>query len=256
MGELLTSRGELTRARVFYHQAIALDGGAAARNAFGCFLLNTDCAAEARTEFSRLLQQADSMGNLSLRAVACNNLAAACRALGESARATSWQQQSWNAATPVPSGGDEPRDQLGCDLGNRATDAILAGDYALAEQLIRISLAWEQTSGTRAGEADDWGNLGLVAGLQGHLAAAAAALRRARHLHRQAGDTRSEGCDLLHLGEVFLQAGRWQRSARLFASAGSVFRSAHLPRLARRASQHLAHVRRLLSRAAHDPLRN
>jgi len=192
-------KGRFDEARARYASAVERDLTGTSLSELGHFFWRTGRLVEAAETFGRLLALAERTHDETLRAVACNNLAAVHREAGNAALALAYQQRSWDAEQHAAEIGH--RDcETGCDFGNRANDAILAGDLAYAERLLRLSLRWELKNGTKAGAADDWGNLGVIALLRGHSRRALYCLHRALRLHRSLGDHRGIGCDLLHLG--------------------------------------------------------
>lgn len=224
-------------------------------NAFGCSLWQIGELPEARDQFRRLLEYADLRKDSWLRSVALNNLAAISRELGGAPEAAALQQRSWDAAHHE-SLADERDAGLGCDLGNRANDALLAGDLSLAERLLRVSLRWEMTHGTAEGQAADWGSLGIVALLRGEARQALRCFGAALRLHRALADHRGIGSDLLHLGELCVTLGRWKSALRLLARARRHFQRAGTRDLAAKATRSLVEAQRHSVVATFDATRN
>ena len=88
----------------------------------------------------------------------------------------------------------------------------------------------ETAAGSLAGQAADWGSLGLVATFQERYGAAVASLLRAYRRHRQLGDAYGMGCDLLNLAEVARRLRRTNMSHRFLRRALARFESIPAPR--------------------------
>ena len=229
------------QAKVAFRAGIEFDTGPTARNAFGCYLTLMECYGEAIEQFSILLAQAKKLGDEDLRSVASNNMASVYRAMGCVELAARFQQQSIQAESRVDpdSTGD---DRVACDFSNRALDAMLAGEFDLAENLLRRSLSLELTAGTQEGQAADWGNLGVLAGLQGDTTTGINYLWRAYRLHALLNDDRGAGCDLMNLAELYGNLGHRQVAVHYLKKA--------VRRLERaQAARTVARARRLLEEA-------
>ena len=205
---LQIEQGQPDKVRAVYAAAIDLDSGWTARNEFGCFLWRIACFEEAIEQFATLLEHSYEDEDAVLRATATNNLAAVYRTMGRHGQAAVLQQQSIAAECHVALDDVSANDRITCDLTNRANDAILAGDYSLSERLLRQSLSLEIAANSLAGQAADWGNLGIVAGLSGNNAAGIRGIWRAYRLHLQLGDECGAGHDLMHLADLFCNVGR------------------------------------------------
>ncbi len=225
------------KVRAAYAAAIDLDSGWTARNEFGCYLWRLECFEEAIEQFATLLEFSYANADIGLRATAANNLAAVYRTMGRYGQAAVLQQQSIAAESRASHGDSIPSDRVACDLTNRANDAIVAGDFSLAERLLRQSLSLEIVANSLEGQAADWGNLGLVAGLSGNTSAGIQGIWKAYRLHLQLGDDGGAGHDLMHLADLFQNVGRRQtaiaclrRAVRRFDRA-LAFESANEARL-------------------------
>lgn len=223
--EWLAVNGRAEFACALFRRAAERDETGQAINAYGRFLWSRGELSAARDQFRLLLRMADSRNDTGLRSVAWNNLAAIHRELGEESVAASCQQQSWRAAQADRPNSDSCRD-ISAEWSNRANDAILAGDLQLAERLLIASVRWERRFGTSSGEAADWGSLGIVAAMKGYPLTAARHFWRAYRLHRQANDHRGMGSDLMHLGQLYADAGRCRIAVRLLERAIRHFRRA------------------------------
>lgn len=186
-------------------------------------------ARQAAVELHALAQRRDCR---QLQSASASALAAISHGLHDPLAASRWQQRSQSL--------DDENLQLGCDLTSRGNDALKAGDLELARTLFRSALAWEERRGSVAGQAEDWGSLGLVSLLEGTPGQAESFFRRALRLHRQVRSAHGIAQDCLHLGLAAGARRRWSRAERCFAAALKFARRAnHAPlqqtiRLARR----------------------
>ena len=245
--------GNLTCARSAYAEAVLQDLSGCALNAFGCFLWESGCNDEALRCFCQLLQNPRTNDNL--RSIAWNNRACVHRTRGETALAAAAQQQSLAAGFSGDLTEATPPD-FGCDLSNRANDALLAGELGLAERFLQRALAWDVAQERLSDQACDWGSLGLVAALGGDLSAALNRFSRALRMHQALGDERSTGCDLLHLGEICEVLGRRRAAIRLIERAALLFLRSGAAELAACAAERLEQLRRNLLIATFDASRN
>jgi tetratricopeptide (TPR) repeat protein len=209
----------------------------------------------AQQKFEQLLKVAQHGECETLEATAWNNLAVVFRDRGELARAAACQQQAWRAALngfPDDSGSD----LLSENLTNLANDAILAGNYELARRLLRSALEIDVRAGNSAGEAADWGNLGVIAYLTGQLDQARRDFARARQLHQQVGDDRGLGCDLGHFGQLSLAEGDFAGARGFIEQSLSHFERAGCRHLAQQAHRTLREIAARQRVAEFDPVRN
>jgi tetratricopeptide (TPR) repeat protein len=251
----LANHGRHPEARATFNRAIAASECPVARNEFGCYLSQVECFDEAIEQFAELMNWAKRCGNEHWRSVACNNLAGVYRTIGRSDLAARAQQLSIVAASHdnYETGGDE---HLACDLANRATDAILARKYRLAEQLLRRSLLVETALGSLAGQAADWGNLGLLAALRGDLALGRRNLWRAYQMHIRAADHHGAGCDLMNLSDILRQQGQWYAAIRLLRRSIEQFEVISAHESATAAQQRLDEAIRVIEVEQRNPLLN
>ena len=210
-------------------------------NEHGHSLWNCGNLEAARVKFEQLLDVAQSRKCASLEATAWNNLAVVFRERGESARAAVCQQQSWRAALH-DSPADSSADLLSHNLTNLANDAILAGDYRLAERLLRSALDIDVRAGNFADEAADWGSLGIVSLLTGRLGQARRDFTMAKRIHERLGDDRGLGCDLGHLGQLSLADEDWPAARSLIEQSLFHFERAGCRQLAQQARRTLREI--------------
>lgn len=230
---------------------------------FGQFLLNTGQAAEAIEQFSLVLDHAHQQEKNHLRSVACHNLAIAYRHLRYFELAAQFQQYSisWgdlrsaNHLT-LNQEMEQLSDDAACDLTGRANDAIILQDYQLAEQLLNISLSREILYGSLDDQATDWGNLGIVHGLQGNHSRAISCLWKAYLLHKKTSNLSDMGRDLTHLAELFWVLGRSRRAMRCLTRSIICFSLSSRSAEEQQACSRLHELRRLDRILKHDPLLN
>lgn len=260
----LASQGKFGEARALFY-ADEFEGPDWQRQlGLGEFLLSTGQTADAIEPFSLVLDYAHQTDEKSLRSVACHNLAIAYRQLGYLQLAAQFQQYSiaWGDLRSADHQTLESEihhlsEHAACDLTGRANDAILQQDYQLAEQLLNISLSREILDGDADAQAADWGNLGILQGLQGNHLRAIVYLRKAYQLHQQTQNHSALGQDLVHLAEVFQLTGRLKRAARCLQRAINCFSQCNSPGNAEQeACARLHELQRLLAVQQHDPLLN
>lgn len=209
----------------------------------------------AQATFEQLLKVAQSHKYEALEATAWNNLAVIFRERGESARAAVCQQQSWRS-TLNDSPDKSASDLLSQNLTNLANDAILAGDYGLAERLLRSALDVDVRAGNSADEAADWGGLGIVSYLTSRLGQARRDFSMARRIHERLGDDRGLGCDLGHLGQISLAEKDWPAARNLIERSLYHFERAGCRRLAQQARRTLREIAGRERVANFNPVRN
>ena len=209
----------------------------------------------AQMTFEQLLKVAQSQKCVALEATAWNNLAVVFRERGESARAAVCQQQSWRAALCGSPDVSSP-ELLSQNLTNLANDAILTGDYRLAERLLRSALDIDVRAGNLADEATDWGGLGIVSYLTGRFAQARRDFGMARRIHERLGDDRGLGCDLGHLGQISLAEENWLEARSFFEQSAYHFERAGCRAEAQQSRRTLREIASRERVANFDPVRN
>lgn len=179
----------------------------------------------ALVHFMRGLDGAQETGDLPLQAVIFGNLAAIYRELGDRDLAQRFQRQV--LAIQADAGPSE--------LLDWSSDALLAGNTSLAEQLINQALDLAGDAADIGTQADAWGQLGLTAARQAKPRLAVRLLIRAARGHHLLGDDQGLGSDFQNLAEVFglLDRYEWQRLS--LAAAQTCFTRAGRPQSARRA---------------------
>ncbi|HEY2253867.1 MAG TPA: tetratricopeptide repeat protein [Planctomycetaceae bacterium] len=224
-------------------------------NEHGCSLWKSGRLHAAQAAFEKFLTVAQSQKDEALAATAWNNLAVVLRERGESARASACQQQSWRIAMNH-SAADSSSELLSQNLTNLANDAILAGDYKLAERLLRSALVVDTRTGNSADVAADWGGLGIISYLTGRFGQARRAFTRARQIHERLGDDRGLGCDLGHLGQLSLAEQDLPSARRFFERSLLHFECAGCREEAQRAGRMLREVAARQRVAGFCPVRN
>ncbi|MBI3866237.1 MAG: hypothetical protein HY290_30525 [Planctomycetia bacterium] len=210
----------------------------------------------ARHEFEQLLRWGQLKNSQPLCEAAWNNLAVVFREIGDAAQASICQQQAWKAAFGTTDTADLSPESLSCHMTNRANDAILAGEFRLAERLLWSALDCDRLSQNLVDEAADWGSLGIVASLTGDFDSAGVRFERAYHIHAQLGDDIGMGCDLRHLAELAMARGDFDEARRFVNRALVHFRRSGCRRLVRRANRTKLEIAARHRLAAFDPSRN
>ena len=216
--EELARTGASRPAENLFRRALSISPAPSALNAYGCFLWSLCRYPDAAAQFCVLLEEAEQAGDAEWAATAANNLAAVCREWGEPRFAARAQQYALRLELRCSHSGTTSG-LSPTSLGNLAAEAIAAGEYGRAERLLWQSLLGEWAAGNLAGEAADWGNLGISAGLQGECGEAVVYFWRALRLHRRLRDRRGVGLDLLHLGQALSGLGLCQAAGRVFLRA-------------------------------------
>jgi len=250
--EILASTGRISNTKRAYLAAIHSEPSPLPQISYGCYLLRIDCYDEAIEQFLQLMEI--TTGNR-LRASVCNNLAVAYRESGNFEQAARWQQQSISAETQAKSI-DSEQPELACDLSNLANDALMAGNYNLAENLLRRSLSLEIAQGSQEGQASDYGSLGVLALLQGNNSQALRLFWRAYRLHCRMGDSRGAGRDLLNLSHLSTQLRKHRTTVRFLNRAIRRFERACAFQLAAQARQQHDEARLISEITERDPLLN
>lgn len=168
-----------------------------------------------------------------IRGALCHNLAAILREAGEFEFAAGYQK----LARQFDAGNNSDASSRPTRLSAEAADRLAQGDLEGAELRFAISLEEERRRGEVAGEAADWGNLFLIAMLRMDWRSALFRWQRAWRLHRQLGDERALGIDLLNLAELALRLRKPRSARRLLDRAAIRFSLADARGLVERAMQ-------------------
>lgn len=246
----LEAGGLINAARSAFQAAALADDSPKGRLELAAFHFQTECFAEATSEYESLLRRAAETDDVRLAEVARHNLAAVLRATGQSYRAASLQASA--TAQEIAERGMLSTE----DLTGRALDAVNQGDLQLAENLLLRSLSVEKHSGNRQGEATDCANLGALALLRGDRAVGIRFLARAYHSHQSLNDHLNAGTDLLNLAEAFQSAGRWSLAARCLRRAIRQFESCGATESLARTHERLHEIHQLQNVLNRNPLLN
>lgn len=254
--ELFESLSDFPAAVECYTSAVVDDTTPHARLELAAFHSRRGKPFDAILLLTLLLEEAKLYNDGQLRSVVSNNLAAVYREMGRPEMAATFQQQSVAAAVEC---GREAAEDIGvdpCDTTNLANDAMLAGNFAHAEQLIRHSLAMEVERGNLEGQAADWGSLGVVLSLQRDSLMAQECIWKAYDLHVRLGNGYGIVCDLLNLSQIATQLGRWDVSVRLLRHAIERSRQSGSLALAEKAVRLLEEAERVAAVATRNPSLN
>lgn len=238
-------------AQPYFYRAIQADDTCRARHAYGSFLWQNKRYAAAAEQFSRILEVGEEQGDDSLLWIAAHNLASIYREWGVLEAAARFEQCALRIEVRGCVGGSYPLPAG--TLGRSAHEAILAGDDRSAEQLLWHSMLQEMGAGSLEGEASAWGNLGVLAHLQGDLRTGVEYFSRALNLHRRLRDHGGIGRDFLHLGQLVARLGWWPLARRILAQSIRHLRRAERFELAQAAAGIRAQIER---QSAVDPARN
>ncbi len=236
-------RGDIPTAKTLWSRLLADFDLPNFRLRHARFLCSVGEVSEAIEDLTSLYRSAIENGDDDLRPVVAHELATVFRNLGDRHTAASWQQISLGYSESCSP----------ADLAGRAADAFLAGEYALADDLIRRSLAWEIQTGNRAGEAADWGTLGLIRAGQDDFEGAVRCFGRAFALHRKISDADGMATDLLNLGGIFGGRSAWQIAFRLFKRAQFVASESGNIVLQNRAGEQVQKAVKILDVAKRSP---
>ncbi|MFN0196202.1 MAG: hypothetical protein ACKVT0_05620 [Planctomycetaceae bacterium] len=108
-------------------------------------------------------------------------------------------------------------------------DALIEGQFPLARQYFSQAIYWEQQTQNLNGEADDWGNLGLLEGLAGNPRQGILHLWKAYNFHVRCGDQSAQVHDLMNLAMLYERIDRMKFSMALVRRATVVLGSSSLP---------------------------
>ena len=159
--EWFSTQGEPEHATAFFRAAVAADSTGIARISYGVFLADTEREVAARKQLEEAWECGKRGNYWDLCALACHNLAALHRRIGQSVLANSYQQQALSAWMRLDSVASLPAFLL----AGRAHD-LVSGESVCADRL------W---SGCQHDEVEG----------------AAALLNRAVVMHRQGRDRKS-----------------------------------------------------------------
>lgn len=211
------------------------------------FLVRRERWNDARSAYRALWNQAALENDSHLLSVVLHNLAGVERRLGNWSAARSHQFRAM-----LPHDATSEADTA-AELTGRGLDAMAEGDYSLAENLFLRSLLLERQAGSRAGEAADCGNLGVLASLRGDLAVGIRFLGRAYTIHRDLIDYQNCGSDLTNLSELFIKSGRLSLAEKCLRRAIGHFDQAGAPLSKATAEARLKDVARVIGMLHRDP---
>lgn len=244
-------------ARAAFVRAVEADQTPLSQFSFASYLLQSQEYPTAIDILNRLFFTATSCEDSEFRSAVANNLAVAYRSIGRFELAASFQQQSIGLAEGDGTPDTDTRlASLCCDLSNRACDAIVAGRYDLAEQLLLRSLRLEVRHGSPAGQADDLANLAIVAGLRGEVVDGIRYLWRAYRLHSRSDQTAASGTDLANLAEFYATLGQYEAAIHCLKRALELFQPSHVGDSQQNAVRRLAEFARITQVLQQDPLVN
>ena len=120
------------------------------------------------------------------------------------------------------------------DLGNLGIVARDQGDYAAARTYLEQALELHTRLGNPLGQANQLGNLGTVASDQGDYAAARTYLEQALELHTRLGNPLGQANQLGNLGIVAINQGDYAAARTYLERSATLYRAARLARASSR----------------------
>ncbi len=222
-------------AEQLFRELIATEGSFAAHLGLAEFLGGRERYGEALRQLAVAQDAAAESDDASLAARLHHNFAAVYRALGQHELAARFQQRALMSQADV--GAEE--------LLAHANDALQAGRFELAEQLLETAFELVEPADQPELAAELLGTLGLTRGIRREPRAGLRLVLAALRLHRDAGDVVGEICDLINLCAL-CEARDWLQTAERCAErALSIARNADLPHSMERARQQRDRLREL-----------
>lgn len=232
-----TERQEWSAADSLFREALLGDSTPRSRIAYGVCLAGQERYFEAISTFTPVLDGSDQVAI----AIVCHNLAAIYRDVGDADLARRFQ---WRATVL--------QEDLGsCDLLGMANDALTSKRNELAETLVEAALEMDDES-----DADLIATSALLRASMGSAEEGLIQLFQAYRAHRQAGNLRNMGLDLLNMAVVFGKLDRSRAERKCLVRAIRCFERASAPDSVRRAVRHLEIFDRIQDARKFDVRRN
>jgi hypothetical protein len=198
--EAFVQKREWEAADRFFRSAVGKDETAASRIAFGVYLADRERFNESIVVLTPVLDGTDRFAI----GVVCHNLAAIYRNLGEMDLARRFQ---WRATLLQPDLGTD-------DLLAMTNDALLRSRMDVAETLIEAAIEMEDSDEElddgSSTDADLMATKGLIQASSGCVDEGVVTIFRAYCRHRDAGNRRGMGADLLNLSALFGTLNRYR----------------------------------------------
>jgi tetratricopeptide (TPR) repeat protein len=229
-----------------FQRAVAQDVSPCSCIAYGCALVQQERYREALDQMTTALDIASLTGDPSALAAIFHNFAAVYRELGDYDLARRFQQRAISKSDDCG-----PEELLG--LSN---DAWISGRKQLAASLAEAAAGLADSEEDAAACIEAEASLDLIDGLLNEPHTGIRTLLRAYAHHRNVGDLRLMGTDLLNLSVLFGELGRYRGEIAFVRRAIRLFDQAPAPLSAAKARRILVLLERMHSLRTFDPSRN
>lgn len=233
---------EPDHASAFFRAAVAADLTPVSRIAYGVFLADCEREVAARNQLNEAWEMAKQQESCSLRALACHNLAALHRRMGQPLVADGFQQLAIRAQ--LENSDCEPLPAY--LIAGRALD-LAARESVAAERL------WAAASVDSAESATAQLNMAVVSYRQGRESRALKQLQTAFEIAQGRHDLDECSAILLNLSHLERQRGRWSVADECLALAERIEHEASRPRSTLRVKAFRRELARGLAMLAADP---
>ena len=240
--EQFAADGQADHAAAFFRAAVAADLTPVAHMAYGVFLADCEREVAARNHLTEAWEMAKRLGHPEARALACHNLAALHRRMGQPAAADSFEQQAIRAQ--LEAGPLEPLPAF--LLAGRALD-LAARESVAAEKLLRAS----QVDAAEAAAA--LLNAGVIAYRQERETLAMERFYAAFEIAQSQKDLAVCAAILSNIAHLQRERGRWSTADECLALAEKIDLAASRPRSALRLQSFRQELVRGLAMLGADP---
>lgn len=243
--EAFVQKREWGAADRYFRVAVDKDETSASRIAFGVYLADRERFNESIVVLTPVLDGSDR----SAIGVVCHNLAAIYRSLGDLDLARRFQ---WRATLLQPDLGND-------DLLAMANDALLQSRIEVAETLVEAAFEMadsEEDDDSPNVDADLMATKGLIQASSDGVEAGVLTIFRAYCRHRDAGDRRGMGADLLNLSMLFGTLNRHRAERACLNRALKCFQEESIPFSYQTTCQRLARLDEEQSIRSFDARRN
>lgn|GEM_PF-5681659 len=240
--EQFAAEGQADHASAFFRAAVAADLTPLAHMAYGVFLADCEREVASRTHLTEAWEMAKRLGLPEFRALACHNLAALHRRMGQLAAADSFQQQAIRAQLDI-----DPLEPLPAFLlAGRALD-LVARESVAAEKLLRAA----QMDASEATAA--LVNSGVIAYRQERETVAMERFYAAFEIAQSQKDLTACAAVLSNIAHLQRERGRWSTADECLALAEKIDLDASRPRSALRRKAFRRELVRGLNMLGADP---
>ncbi len=240
--ERFAIEGQFDHASAFFRAAVAADLTPVAHIAYGVFLADCEREVAARNHLMEGWELARRLNDPATRALACHNLAALHRRMGQPAAADSFQQQAIRAQLDADSLEPLPAYLL----AGRALD-LAARESVAAERLLTAA---QVDSGE---EIAALLNAGVIAYRQGRESLAMKRFYAAFEMAQSEKDLAACAAILANIAHLQRERGRWSTAAECLTLAEKIDLDASRPRSAQRLNSYRQELARGLAMLEADP---